>query len=134
MPETPSQRRRTMQAVKSENTTPELVVRRSAHRLGYRYRLHQRDLPGTPDLVFSGRRKIIFVNGCFWHGHGCARGARTPINNREYWEQKIERNKARDRRAVAALRRGGWGVLVIWECELRDALGLARRLGRFLGP
>ena len=108
-----------MRAVKSEDTGPEMEVRRMVHRLGYRYRLHRRDLPGCPDLVFVSRKKVIFIHGCFWHGHDCARGARIPKTNTAYWTGKIGRNQARDAKAVDLLRAAGWDVLVVWECELR---------------
>lgn len=113
--ESPAVRRRTMQAVKDKNTAPEMAVRRLAHAMGYRYRLHQKELPGKPDLVFPSRRKVIFVHGCFWHGHDCRRGARTPKANRDYWQAKIAQNKARDMKAQRALSGAGWGVLTIWE-------------------
>ncbi len=108
---------RIMAAVKSEDTTPELAVRRLVHSLGYRYRLHVRSLPGTPDLVFSRLRKIINVNGCFWHMHGCAR-CRVPSSRRVYWTAKMQRKAARDKRTLPALRRAGWQVMVIWECQI----------------
>jgi DNA mismatch endonuclease (patch repair protein) len=108
-----------MRAVKSEDTGPEMTVRRIVHRLGYRYRLHRRDLPGCPDLVFVSRRKVIFIHGCFWHGHDCARGARVPKTNTPYWTTKIGRNKARDAKAIDQLRQARWAVLVLWECELK---------------
>lgn len=122
-----------MRAVTSENTTPEVAVRRLLHSLGYRYRLHARGLPGTPDIVFASRRKTVFINGCFWHGHTCARGARIPKSNAEYWIAKISRNRARDAKTRRRLRASGWTALVVWECELRDRTRLARRLSRFLG-
>lgn len=125
-------RRRTMQAVKSKDTTPEMVVRRLAHRLGYRYRLHRRDLPGTPDLVFPARRKVIFIHGCFWHGHSCARGARAPKVNAAYWAAKIARNKARDQANLLKLATLGWRHLVIWECELKRSDELRKKLEGFL--
>jgi DNA mismatch endonuclease, patch repair protein len=131
--ESPAIRSRTMRAVKSKDTTPELLVRRLVHGAGYRYRLHRKDLPGCPDLAFGGRRKVIFVNGCFWHGHDCSRGARVPEHNRDYWIAKIARNRARDDVAQASLQAMGWSALVLWECELKDASSLARRLKRFLG-
>lgn len=131
--ETPTTRRRTMQAVRSKDTAPELVVRRLAHAMGFRFRLHRPDLAGKPDLVFSGRRKIVFVHGCFWHGHDCARGARAPKTNTVYWSAKIERNRARDEANTLALQRDGWDVQTIWECELKDTASLARRLSKFLG-
>jgi DNA mismatch endonuclease (patch repair protein) len=103
------------------------------HAEGYRYRLHRRDLPGCPDLVFSGRRKVIFVHGCFWHGHECARGKRVPKTNTAYWTAKISRNCARDAAARQKLRELGWKVSVVWECELKDAGRVFRRLSLFLG-
>lgn len=121
-----------MRAVRSRDTGPEMAVRRLLHGLGYRYRLHRADLPGRPDLVFPGRRRVIFVHGCFWHGHGCPRGARVPKANRDYWLGKIARNVARDAAACAALAAAGWGVAVVWECELRDRPALEARLAAFL--
>jgi DNA mismatch endonuclease (patch repair protein) len=130
--ESPEVRRRTMQAVKSKDTAPELLVRSLAHRMGYRFRLHSKDLPGKPDLVFPGRRKAVFVHGCFWHGHDCARGARVPKTNRDYWTKKIARNRERDRAACAALAHSGWAYLVIWECDLGNETRLKAQLRRFL--
>jgi DNA mismatch endonuclease (patch repair protein) len=121
-----------MRAVKAKDTGPEMIVRRLVHGLGYRFRLHRADLPGKPDLVFPGRRAAIFVHGCFWHGHDCARGARTPKENRAYWTRKIARNAERDVAAVKDLRSLGWRTLTLWECELKKP-GLAGRVGRFLG-
>jgi DNA mismatch endonuclease (patch repair protein) len=115
-----AERSRIMAAVKSEDTTPELVVRRIAHALGYRYRLHVRALPGCPDMVFPRRRKIINVHGCFWHMHGCGR-CRIPSSRRRYWEAKLRRNWERDRRTRRALRRANWRVLVVWECQTTAA-------------
>jgi DNA mismatch endonuclease (patch repair protein) len=129
---TPAQRSYTMSRVRSTDTTPELVVRRLSYALGYRHRLHRRDLPGTPDLVYPCRRKAIFVHGCFWHGHGCSRD-RTPASNRTYWNAKRRRNKERDRRNQARLRALGWKVLLIWECELRNRERLRKRIISFLG-
>ncbi len=120
-----------MRAVKSRDTKPELVVRRLAHGLGYRYRLHRADLPGKPDLTFPGRRKVVLVHGCFWHGHDCARGARVPKNNRDYWTAKIARNQARDAKDRSRLGEMGWSVLTVWECETKDP-GLETRLRAFL--
>lgn len=117
---TKSERSRIMAAVKSKDTTPELLVRRLVHSLGYRYRLHVRSLPGTPDLVFPRLRKIINVNGCFWHMHGCAR-CRVPSSRRNYWMAKLRRNAARDRRTQRELRRAGWRVMVLWECHISAA-------------
>lgn len=121
-----------MRAVKSKDTGPEMIVRRVTHALGYRYRLHRADLPGKPDLVFPGRRKVIFVHGCWWHGHDCPRGAREPATRRDYWLPKIARTKTRDAAVQVALSAKGWDCLVIWECELRDREDLARRISTFL--
>ena len=125
-------RRKTMQAVGSKNTGPELLVRRLLYAHGYRYRLHRADLPGHPDLVFVNQKKVIFVNGCFWHGHNCARGARVPKSNREYWVAKVDRNRARDAASLKDLRGSGWAALVVWECQLLDTRILMKRLRRFL--
>jgi DNA mismatch endonuclease, patch repair protein len=130
--EDPETRSRIMRAVQGKDTATEFIVRRLAHSMGYRYRLHRKDLPGKPDMVFPGRRKVIFINGCFWHGHGCARGARVPKNNRDYWIKKIERNQTRDRRSLCELSRSGWQTMVLWECELRDQMRLRKRLQNFL--
>jgi DNA mismatch endonuclease (patch repair protein) len=132
MTETPEAlRSRTMRAVKGKNTKPEWVIRRLLHTAGYRYRLHVNELPGKPDLVFAGRRKVIFVHGCFWHGHNCSRGAREPKTNAAYWKAKIVGNRERDKAHLAALRRRGWKVLIIWECEIYGAV--LSRLKKFLG-
>ena len=111
-----------------------MIVRRLLHAMGYRYRLHRRDLPGAPDIVFPGRRKLIFVHGCFWHGHDCARGARMPAANADYWRSKIARNLVRDADHLAALHQAGWQALVIWECQLkvRDRPALTALLRAFL--
>ena len=127
----PAERARIMASVKAKNTKPEMLVRRLCHAMGYRYRLHRKDLPGAPDLVFPARRKVIFVHGCFWHGHDCRRGARKPKNNADYWRGKISRNRDRDEAAIAALLKVGWTPLVVWECELK-ADNLAQRIQRFL--
>lgn len=121
-----------MRTIKSRNTTPELIVRRLVYNLGYRFRLHRRDIPGKPDLVFIGRRKVIFVHGCFWHGHNCSRGAREPKTNAEYWHSKISRNRERDAENVARLAVLSWRIHIVWECELRDQTALAHRLRAFL--
>ena len=120
-----------MQAVKSKDTGPELAVRRMLHARGFRYRLHRRDLPGCPDLVFPRRRKVVFIHGCFWHGHDCARGARTPKSNTGYWTQKVGRNRVRDAGAAEQLVAEGWEVLIVWECEVRKP-DLPSRLTDFL--
>lgn len=125
-------RSRIMRAVKGRNTAPEMLVRRLAHGLGYRYRLHRADLPGKPDLVFPARRKIIFVHGCFWHGHDCQRGSRAPKENAAYWGKKISRNKERDHANIEKLTLLGWRCLVIWECALKQPVLVRRVLSRFL--
>lgn len=128
----PEVRSRIMAQVKSKGMKPEMQVRRLLHGLGYRYRLHRTDLPGKPDLVFQRRRKIIFVNGCFWHFHsGCCR-VRIPATNRVYWLAKLKRNRARDERNLATLRHNGWKVLTVWECQLKDLRKTAERLIAFL--
>jgi DNA mismatch endonuclease (patch repair protein) len=121
-----------MRAVHSKNTRPELVVRRAAHAMGYRFRLHRADLPGTPDLVFPGRRAVIFVHGCFWHRHEGCRRATVPATRTSYWLPKFERNAGRDRFNTAALEASGWRVMVVWECETKSAALLAHRLASFL--
>lgn len=122
-----------MRRVKGRDTGPELTVRRLLWGAGFRYRLHRKDLPGRPDIVLPGRRAAVFVNGCFWHGHDCARGARTPKANADYWRAKIARNAARDARARAELEATGWRAITVWECELRDADALRARLKDALG-
>lgn len=129
---TPERRRRLMQQVKGENTRPELVVRSLLHRLGYRFRLHRKDLPGTPDVVFPSRYLVIFVHGCFWHGHGCRIG-QLPKSRLEYWGPKIASNRNRDARNSADLEAAGWRVAAIWQCELFDLDGLTVRLRKLLG-
>lgn len=121
-----------MSRVGSRDTTPELVVRRLAHRLGYRFRLCRRDLPGCPDIVFSKLHKVIFVHGCFWHGHDCARGARVPKGHRRYWLKKIANNRMRDAKNRAILTELGWHSLVIWECRTHVEQILEQQLKRFL--
>lgn len=128
------ERSRVMRAVRSRDTRPEMAVRRLLHGMGYRYRLHGAALPGRPDLVFAGRRAVIFVHGCFWHGHDCPRGARPPKHNAEYWAAKVARNRARDAAAIAALASAGWRAFAVWECALKDRIALAAALAAFLGP
>lgn len=129
---TPKERSARMARIRSTNTQPELAVRRLVHKLGYRYRLHRKDLPGAPDLVFLSRRKVIFVHGCFWHAHEGCKVANRPKSRPEYWLEKFERNRKRDRANESSLRDAGWGVCTIWECETRSA-DLARRVSKFLG-
>lgn len=122
-----------MRAIRSSDTKPELLVRRLAHRCGYRFRLHRKDLPGKPDLVFPGRKAVIFVHGCFWHMHGCP-GVRAPKSNVGYWQPKLARNCERDAQSVQALRQMGWRVLTVWDCETADLDTLEGQLRRFLDP
>lgn len=124
---TPERRSWLMAQVRSANTKPEVAVRSLLHRLGYRFRLHRRDLPGTPDIVLPGRRTAIFVHGCFWHGHSCKR-AKMPKSRLEYWEPKIKANRQRDLRKRRALRALGWHVTEVWECELKYPARLAQKL------
>lgn len=127
-----SERSRIMSLVKGKNTRPEMLVRRLVHGAGFRYRLHDAKLPGKPDLVFSRKRKVIFVHGCFWHRHeGCAL-ARTPKSNKGFWLAKLDGNKARDEGNLRKLHDAGWETLVVWECELRELDTLERRLRAFL--
>ena len=121
-----------MRAIHSRDTQPEIEVRSLVHKLGYRFRLHRKDIPGTPDLVFPARRKVIFVHGCFWHSHACKTGL-IPKSNRDFWLPKLRRNKARDRKNLEVLMKQGWDSLVIWQCELRDSDAVRRRVKLFLG-
>ncbi|WP_211100257.1 DNA mismatch endonuclease Vsr [Azospirillum halopraeferens] len=130
----PDTRRRNMAAVRSRDTKPEMMVRRLLHRLGYRYRLHPRDLPGRPDIVFPARRKAVEIRGCFWHAHPGCRHATLPATRRDWWKAKLDGNAARDARNVAALEAMGWTVLVLWQCELADPAAVETRLRAFLGP
>ncbi|KRA64507.1 Fis family transcriptional regulator [Caulobacter sp. Root656] len=129
---TPAERSAVMARVKSKDTKPELLLRRLLTGLGARYRLHRKDLPGSPDVTMPGRRLAIFVHGCFWHGHDCARGGRVPKANRDYWLAKVARNVARDARNRADLAAAGWRVETVWECEMKDQAGLRERLAGLL--
>ena len=131
---TAARRSEIMRAVKSCDTAPERAVRMAARAAGFgrRYRLNGARLPGKPDLVFGALGKVVFVHGCFWHGHDCKRGAREPKHNADYWRGKIARNRARDAASLRALKREGWSTLVVWECETSEAAALSRRLARFL--
>jgi DNA mismatch endonuclease (patch repair protein) len=131
---TPEQRSRCMSRIRAKNTGPELVVRSIAHRMGYRFRLHPRGLPGRPDLVFPRLRKIVFVHGCFWHMHRCKYGIVTPATRATFWRTKRKQNADRDRRNLRAVRKLGWSVLVLWECDIRHRLPVVeRKLTVFLG-
>jgi DNA mismatch endonuclease (patch repair protein) len=129
---TKEQRSRIMKSVGTNDTGPELIVRRLLHRLGYRYRLHRRDLPGRPDIVFPSRRKAIFIHGCFWHGHDCSKG-KLPKSRTEYWTAKIKTNQNRDTRVVAQLADLGWQTLSVWQCELKSLDAIEPLLRKFLG-
>ena len=137
MPDTlsPAERSRRMGLVRGKNTSPELAVRSIVHRLGYRYALHAKDLPGAPDLVFRKRRRVIFVHGCFWHRHSkkSCRLARLPKSRLDFWLPKLESNQIRDMRHRKALRAAGWRILVVWECDLRHKEQLENILRSFLG-
>lgn len=129
---TASERSATMSRVRNTNTKPEMQVRKLLHGMGYRFRLHRNDLPGTPDIVLPRHRKVIFVHGCFWHGHkDCKRGAR-PVTNIEFWNAKLDRNEDRDRIAVLALSAAGWKSLILWQCQINKADDLRTRLRAFL--
>ena len=128
---TTQRRSRIMRSVGTANTGPEMTVRRALHRRGFRYSLHRRDLPGSPDIVFPSRRKVLFVHGCFWHGHSC-RWGRLPKSRLDYWQPKIEANRKRDARNVKDLQDDGWAVLVVWQCELRDKPAAIDGIVRFL--
>lgn len=131
---TPSQRSERMSRIRSKDTKPELAVRSITHALGYRYRLHAAKLPGKPDLVFPSRKKVIFVHGCFWHAHDNCSVANQPKSRSLFWAQKFARNKERDGINNFQLNALGWKTMTIWECEVRDAQKLARRVAKFLGP
>lgn len=125
-----TQRSANMRAIRGKNTAPEMAVRKAAHRLGLRFRLHRKDLPGRPDLVFPKWRTVIFVNGCFWHGHAGCRRAKIPSSNTEFWREKLSRNVDRDRRNLIELQDRGWHVEVIWQCDITDAEAAAATLVR----
>ena len=129
---TPEERSKRMGLVRSKNTKPELLVRQLTHALGFRYRLHRKGLPGRPDMVFPGRRKVIFVHGCFWHRHEGCYLARMPKSRLEFWEPKLTKNRERDLQVNKLLAEQGWKVLVVWECELRDKAALEQRIKEFL--
>lgn len=130
--ETRENRSAIMRAVKSRDTSPELAVRALLRRFAPGYRLHRADVPGKPDIAYVGRKRAILVHGCFWHGHDCARGARPPKANADYWRAKIARNVARDARNLDALATLGWRALTVWECELKDGVALEQKLRDFL--
>jgi DNA mismatch endonuclease (patch repair protein) len=127
-------RSRNMARIRGKDTSPEIKVRRLLYAIGYRYRLHVRRLPGSPDIAFPPRKRVIFLHGCFWHHHSGCRHANTPKSRTEYWEQKFTRNIERDAKNLRALIEDGWAVLVVWECETRSTEALTERLRDFLGP
>ena len=129
---TVAQRSHAMRQVRSKHSSAEVFVRNLVHGMGYRFRLHEHELPGSPDLVFPARRKVIFVHGCFWHGHRCVRGMNRPSSNVGYWLAKLDGNKRRDRRNSADLRKLGWAKFVVWECQLKREAWLRKRLSDFL--
>ncbi len=129
---TPQQRSFNMSRIRSRDTRPEMIVRSIVHRLGFRYRLHKKDLPGKPDLVLVRHRKIIDVHGCFFHLHNCPYGRVKPVTNAEFWETKRQSNRKRDRRNVGLLKRAGWQVLIVWECQTRHLDSLQNTLIGFL--
>jgi DNA mismatch endonuclease (patch repair protein) len=128
----PERRSAMMSGIRGQNTKPEVAVRKLAHRLGYRFRLHRRDLPGTPDLVFPGRKKVVFVHGCFWHRHPGCRFAYNPKTRADFWNAKFDANVARDLRVRHELEVQGWDVLTVWECETVNAEQLTKTLQKFL--
>lgn len=127
------ERSKNMAAVRARDTRPELLVRSMAHRLGFRFRLHPKSLPGKPDIVFPRLKRVIFVHGCYWHRHPNCPRASTPGTRTEFWNKKFITNMERDQRNIRDLHKLGWKVLVVWQCELRDLFALRRRLKRFLG-
>lgn len=131
---TPEQRKLNMSRIRGKNTKPEMVVRRLVHSMGYRFRLHRHDLPGSPDLVFVSRKKVILVHGCYWHMHACRFGRVAPATNAEFWRTKRESTVSRDKRTGRELQALGWRNFVVWECELSNDQQLAARVRKFLGP
>ncbi len=130
---TAEQRKKTMTRVKSKDTKPEMTMRRLIHAMGYRFRLHRSDLPGKPDLAFPKFHKVIFVHGCFWHGHSCKSGKNRPASNKSYWIPKLERNMQRDKQNRRKLEELGWQSLVIWECQIKDIDKMQKVVRKFLG-
>ncbi len=131
---TPEERSQNMSRIRNKNTRPEKIVRSLLHRSGFRFRLHRRDLPGTPDIVLPGRKAVIFVHGCFWHQHKGCKDSGIPKTNTEFWETKLNKNVERDNKNTAALKKLGWKVLEIWECETENLLPLTNRLFNELSP
>ena len=130
---TKQQRSYNMSRIKGKNTKPEILIRKIIHRMGYRFRLHRKDLPGKPDLVLPRLNKIVFVHGCFWHMHNCRYGKVTPKTRAEFWQTKREGNVKRDKRNIRLLKKQDWQVLVVWECQIRNIEKLRKRIAEFLG-
>ncbi len=128
---TPEQRRRNMSAIRSKDTTPEMIVRKLVHGMGYRYRLHRKDLPGKPDLVFPRMKKIVFVNGCYWHMHNCKYGKVVPKTNAKFWRDKRTSTVTRDKKNIQQLKKLGWDVLVVWECQTNVLPIIKREISHF---
>jgi len=126
------QRKKTMSLVRDKDTKPEMTVRKLVHSIGYRYRLHRKNLPGCPDLVFPSRNKVIFVHGCFWHGHDCRGGRNRPSSNESYWTKKLKRNIQRDAENLRKLKELDWNSMIIWECEIKNREVITRKIHRFL--
>jgi len=131
---TKEKRHEIMSSVKNRDTKPEKIVRSLVHRMGFRFSLHRKDLPGTPDIVLPRHGKVIFVHGCYWHGHANCRKSTLPTSNTTFWTEKIAKNKGRDVKAKRQLRQTGWQVLVIWECEIAQTEKLLQKLNKFLEP
>lgn len=129
---TKKERSARMRRIKSKDTKPEQALRRLVWSLGYRYRKNRSDVPGHPDLTFVGRKRAIFLHGCFWHRHSCPSGQRSPKSRTKFWNEKFDRNVARDKTVKQQLRQGGWRSLVVWECELRDGARVEKRVRKFL--
>jgi len=129
----PDKRSEIMRRVKSTDTKPEIAVRKMIHAMGFRFRLHRKDLPGRPDIVLPRHKKAVLVHGCFWHGHDCPAGRKTPKSNTGYWNQKLQRNSLRDAENLAKLKALGWDVLILWECEISHRENMRRQLEKFLG-
>lgn len=132
---TKERRSENMRRIRSKDMKPEMIVRKLVHGMGYRYRLHRKDLPGKPDLVFGPKKKVIFVHGCFWHQHDDpeCKIARKPKSNNTYWDSKLQRNIERDAENQRKLKEMGWDVLTVWECEVREAGQLSQKISQFLG-
>lgn len=128
---TPEERSRIMAKVRGKNTAPELLVRKTLHSLGFRFRLHRADLPGKPDITLPRHKKVVFVHGCYWHGHDCRAGRNRPASNTNYWEKKLARNMARDKANIKALRKLGWHSLIVWECEIKSHETLIKKLKKW---